>query len=68
MKLSTTFISLALLLLLSACATPNAVKHDSAVAWKNTKQTSSEVWSGTKKVSNEAWTGTKKAVNNATAE
>jgi len=68
-----------LLLLVSACATPQAVEQDSKVAWEETKKASGEVWEGTKdasgkawegtkKVSGEAWDGTKKAVNNATAD
>ena len=63
-------ISMALLsgifIMMTGCATPNAVKEDSKVAWEGTKQASGEVWEGTKKVSGEAWDGTKKAVNNAT--
>ena len=55
-------------LLLTACATPDAVVDDSKVAWDGTKKVSGEVWEGTKKVSGEAWDGTKKAVNNATAD
>ncbi len=63
-------ISLAMcaMLFMSACATPNAVQHDSKVAWEGTKKVSGEAWEGTKKVSGEAWDGTKKAVNNATAD
>jgi hypothetical protein len=68
-----------LLVLVSACATPDAVEQDSKAAWKETKKTSGEVWEGTKKVSGEAWDGTKKvsgeawddtkkSVNNATAD
>jgi len=67
------------MLSLSACATPNAVKEDSKVAWEGTKQASGEVWEGTKQASGEvwegtkevsadAWDGTKRAVNNATAD
>ena len=56
------------MLFLSACATPNAVKKDSKVAWKGTKQASGEVWEGTKQASGEVWKGTKRAVNNATAD
>ena len=52
--------------LMNGCATPNALQHDSKVAWEDTKQVSGEVWEGTKKVSGEAWEGTKNAVNNAT--
>ena len=74
-------ISLAIcaMLFMSACATPNAVAHDSKVAWDGTKKASGEVWEGTKdasgkawegtkKVSGEAWDDTKKAVNNATSD
>lgn len=68
MKKTITIMSLCSAFLLIACSTPNAVKHDSKVAWEGTKKTSGEVWEGTKKASNDAWSGTKKVINNATSD
>ncbi|SFZ98601.1 hypothetical protein MNB_SV-5-1584 [hydrothermal vent metagenome] len=68
MKTTTIAILLFSIFFLSACATPNAVEKDSAVAWESTKKTSGEVWDETKKVSNEAWHSTKKTIHEATAE
>lgn len=44
-----TGIVLCTLFFLSACATWTGVKHDSAVAWEDTKSVSKDVWSGGKK-------------------
>ena len=68
MKKLLLLVGIATLALMNGCATPNALEHDSKVAWEGTKKVSGEAWEGTKKVSGEAWDGSKKAINNATTD
>ena len=63
MKKIKTLLLLGTYLIMSGCATPNAVKEDSKVAWEGTKDVSGDVWQGTKKVTNDTWQGTKKVVH-----
>jgi len=66
MKTVKTLLLLSTYLMMTGCATPNAVKEDSKVAWEGTKEASGEVWEGTKKVTNDTWQGTKKVVHDVT--
>ena len=66
MKTVKILLLLSTYLMMTGCATPNAVKKDSKVAWEGTKQASGEVWEGTKKVTNDTWQGTKKVVHDVT--